>query len=184
MIKMAPVWKLTGFLLAGEFSSRSGFFLLSRSTVSDAFPSVPRFFLFTRFFFFSQANQVFSASRGTLKLSTSSWHGSKPSHGRISRPSKRVRRFPLSPFDLFARLETDGPLSLASSPSKLEVTERYRTPSITSRLFTGMVEITDLINHYGHRGNRGEMGEMRKWIEERGVGVDVLGKVLNLGPSA
>jgi hypothetical protein len=44
-----------------------------------------------------------------------------------------------------------------------------------------MVEITDLISFGGHRGNRGEMGDVRKWIEERGVESDVLGKVLNLG---
>lgn len=101
----------------------------------------------------------------------------------------------LVPLFLSSALAASLTTSLSSLPSPLpprypsfplpsEVTERHRTPSIPSRLFTGMVEITQLINHYGHRGNRGEMGEVRKWIEERGVGAEVLGRVLNLGPSA
>lgn len=44
-----------------------------------------------------------------------------------------------------------------------------------------MCEITDLIGFGGHRGNRGEMGDVRRWIEERHVKSEVLGKVLNLG---
>lgn len=118
-------------------------------------------------------------------------------------------------------------LGLCSSSSFLfvclhqkKITERHREIGITERLFEGMTEITDLIEHrgsidrlssamnvvgllfgclpstcsvylcaltdgltthIGHHGNRGEMGQVRSWIEERGVGSEVLGKVLNLG---
>ena len=68
-----------------------------------------------------------------------------------------------------------------SLTQQTEVTERHRTSPIPSRLFPDMVEITNMIEHGGHRGHRSEMGEVRKWIEERGVSQDILGKVLNLG---
>lgn len=72
-------------------------------------------------------------------------------------------------------------LSSLSLALQKKVTERHRELGITQRLFTDMTEITDKIDHAGHHGNRGEMGQVRSWIEERGVGSEVLGRVLNLG---
>ncbi|KAI5478259.1 hypothetical protein MNV49_005324 [Pseudohyphozyma bogoriensis] len=85
-------------------------------------------------------------------------------------------------FDPFTALySTPTPLDyvLLSTNNYEQVSERLRIPLAgtsastttspsTQRVFSNMVEITDLISKGGHRGNRGEMGEVREWIVGKG----------------
>jgi hypothetical protein len=59
-----------------------------------------------------------------------------------------------------------------------KVSERYREPSITTRVFKDMQEITDMVGERrGQRGNRGDMKVIEQWLVDRGVG-DAFAKVL------